>query len=360
MVKPIIGIIGASGVAGKISTEILLGEGYKLWLISQDIERLKKVPSFIKGSKLIEVCYEVNNLSNIFRECDIILNCSGPAALYQEKIIEACILAEVNYIDISGGKKAFEKIKSCNAIRDYTYILGCGTYPGLTELFPIYLIEKAGKRPKEIIGHIYNSGSISYSAAYDLCYGILSAEGKGMVEIHNNKIQKIQSGCMKKSVSEINGKKIYAYPIISCEFETMVLKYKFQSALFYNLFSNLDEMGDLVLIKREQNTMDEMVKKYVTKVNKGRKDAATEIIYSLVFGNEGQTKREFMLKSRKNASQLSGIVGALTVKYWWELAKQKTGLYHLFDFVDSIWMIEQLVKQGVIIDKIVSNDEGCI
>ncbi len=136
-------------------------------------EKAKKIDSEIDSIKIDANNH--NELVNILKSYDVLINCIGPNFKYATLIANAAIDANINGVDICDDSDPTmdlfnlnEKESRCN---DIIYIYGCGWTPGLTNI--------CSKRASEILDSIHTL-SIAWT-------GDPSSEGLAVVE-HTLKI----------------------------------------------------------------------------------------------------------------------------------------------------------------------------
>lgn len=125
-----IGIVGAFGSVGLATMDALqklaagpIRAGYMRTRIDSHAYATCPVDLFDSGS-----------LNRFIRDCDIVINCAGPAHLVRDRIGLACQAQKVGYVDVSGDAALLESLSAGNATTPS--LVGAGLQPGLTGLLP--------------------------------------------------------------------------------------------------------------------------------------------------------------------------------------------------------------------------------
>jgi saccharopine dehydrogenase-like NADP-dependent oxidoreductase len=131
-------------------------------------EKANKIDAQIKVIKLDADNHE--QLVDVLKNYDIVINCIGPNFKYAVKIAKAAIEAEINGVDICDDSeptlKMYELNKEDPNTSNRVYIYGCGWTPGLTNI--------SAKRSSEVLDSIHTI-SIAWT-------GDPTSEGLGVVE----------------------------------------------------------------------------------------------------------------------------------------------------------------------------------
>lgn len=342
-------IIGAAGKAGQAAVKILNEKHrYKLILVSRNREHLEKYYKEDEEKIFREVNYTLKDLIHIMKMSDYVLNCAGPATTTQKIIVEAAMMTNCNLVDISGGKKIWDFMKgNSNVYNTFqkTMVLGAGVYPGLTELVPYYLKNYYFKdSDTQCKLFFFASGKISYSAAYDYILGIKDAEGMGGYRIGKYGIAKTTEKWVKgvKGISQ----EACGYPIITYELCNVAADAPICELDFYNIFLNQESMFKEMLLKNSTKTIEEDVSTYVR--DKKTLLETEERLYLMCEMKDTQKKVRIIFDEKYNVSDLTGIMGALTLRYICENEVGKKGKLFIYESVNGKWLINELEHYGII------------
>ncbi|CAF1028719.1 unnamed protein product, partial [Didymodactylos carnosus] len=116
-------IFGATGFTGKYIVEELARKSHqqqkiKWGVAGRSLLKLKEVLDEITKttdlSAVETVAADVNNTESVTKMCQktiVLINCVGPYRLYGEPVVQACLNAKTNYIDVSGEPQFLETIQ---------------------------------------------------------------------------------------------------------------------------------------------------------------------------------------------------------------------------------------------------------
>lgn len=362
-----IGILGATGSVGREATKILMKNiNYRLILGSRDEIKLKNtfgVSNEIKEYVQVDI-NDKSKLKDFCNRCDIVLNCSGPSEIILEKVATMCIEQGVHYVDVSGGEKLYDVLKSKEDIiksKKLLFIIACGVYPGLTEIYPRYILEKYFDKISSLKIYFTTQGKLSFSSAYDYICGIENKVGKGMKyihrgcisNIHNNKIQQLNLG-------EPAGSR-YCYPIINVEFERMCHENNIEEAYFYNSFYNKEDIENAMLIIKDSKRLgkDILARKMMgTFIGDSKYSKFTMINIScegIKDNNEIEIEGKILYKGAGN--NLSGIVGANVVENIVDNKEENCGVYYVADIISVDKFMNNLINNGIIVNETIKEYE---
>lgn len=114
-----IGILGATGMIGQSLAEILQ---QKKLPVLKGSRRLENGP----GTKKVNID-EPHSLKKFVDRCDIIINCTGPSLLTNQKILPVVVEAGKDYIDAFGWINSRDSLKQ----KESRIILNAGSVPGM-------------------------------------------------------------------------------------------------------------------------------------------------------------------------------------------------------------------------------------
>ncbi|KEO74212.1 saccharopine dehydrogenase family protein [Anditalea andensis] len=104
-------LYGANGYSGNLITEEALRQGIKPVLAGRNES---KIISMATAYKLEYKVFGLENVPKIVSQLEgisLVLNCAGPFAKTAKPLIEACLLAQCHYLDITGELDVFEMAK---------------------------------------------------------------------------------------------------------------------------------------------------------------------------------------------------------------------------------------------------------
>lgn len=137
-------ILGGAGGQGKFATEeILRGNVFdEIVVASRNLEKTQEYVDTLGDNKVkaaqVDIMNEENLLS-LIKDADVVANCTGPFYLLGEKVIDAALKAEVDYIDFCDDISVFREVltdkrNKLAKEKDITIIMGLGSSPGAMPL----------------------------------------------------------------------------------------------------------------------------------------------------------------------------------------------------------------------------------
>ncbi|GMQ58850.1 hypothetical protein AN1V17_32460 [Vallitalea sediminicola] len=362
-----IGILGATGSVGKKAVKTLMEyTDYKLLLGSRDKDKLEKlfdVSDSIKEYVQVDINNKVQ-LEGFCSRCNIVLNCSGPSEIILDKVALACIEQGVHYVDVSGGEKLYELLKSKDNIiksKKLLFIIACGVYPGLTEIYPMYIIKKYFDLVNSLKFYFTTQGKLSFSSAYDYICGILNNVGKGMKYINRGSITNIYNNKIHKCNLPEPAKNRYCYPIVNVEFEKMCQINNIDEAYFYNTFFNKEDIENAMLIKRDSKRLgkEELAKKMTGKFIGDINNNDFTMIHITCEGIKDNNEIEIVgnLLYEGAGNDISGIVGANVIELMMDTMPNDYGTYYVTDIISVDSFVEKMNNKGIVSSETINEFE---
>jgi short subunit dehydrogenase-like uncharacterized protein len=108
-------IYGASGYTGKLIVELSVKKGLKPILAGRTESKIKPLAEKYGLNYLVFGLGKVQDIAQIISKFPLVLNCAGPFSRTAKPMVEACLLARIHYLDITGEIEVFEMIKSYNS-----------------------------------------------------------------------------------------------------------------------------------------------------------------------------------------------------------------------------------------------------
>src|SRR5690349_2810427 len=108
-----IAVYGASGFTGGLALAELSRRGIAAVAVGRDGERLSESADRA-GARDADLRVaglgDSAALAEAFRDCDAVLNCAGPFALWGEPVVRAAIAAGCHYVDTTGEQRYIQRI----------------------------------------------------------------------------------------------------------------------------------------------------------------------------------------------------------------------------------------------------------
>ncbi len=139
-------VLGGYGIIGKVVVSDLasFSKHSEIIVAGRDFEKAQKYAKSFKSPRLKAVKADINDKNSLARlikksDADVVVNCVQYYFNYQ--IMEACIKAKTNYVDLGGlyhmTKKQLKLNEKFRKIGK-TAVLGCGSSPGITNILAAY------------------------------------------------------------------------------------------------------------------------------------------------------------------------------------------------------------------------------
>ena len=105
-------IYGASGYTGKLIVELSVKKGLKPVLAGRTESKIKPLAEKLGLEYLVFGLDNIEEVVQNITKFPLVLNCAGPFSRTAKPMVEACLLAKIHYLDITGEIEVFEMIKS--------------------------------------------------------------------------------------------------------------------------------------------------------------------------------------------------------------------------------------------------------
>lgn len=346
----IVGIIGASGKIGYSVCERLQGRcmirgGSRHYSDKYDsIEAFEWKQVDMKDSE---------NLYSFCQGCDIIMNCSGPAASIREKIAVQAFRAGAVYVDTS------DVILSENEVRRKlpdggVYVGGAGYVPGLGGLITKLASEEMFDSLKKM--NCFQGGKQNFSAIAftDIILGAISKSGypdsffmRGAVEKERDK----GSGIKEKIPGR--DEEVYVKPYLSSEMFQAAKRYHIRELHWKNMVTE-ESMMELIMNSFELIMTEERetaIEKITALCEKHIEEEETGREWSVMImdcrGKKDKAEKEMRLTYKIEKEEYAcGLVGARVIESllertpgpgtYWPFDVVSTGeILHMFDTDES-------------------------
>nr|WP_092071405.1 saccharopine dehydrogenase NADP-binding domain-containing protein [Dendrosporobacter quercicolus]NSL49369.1 saccharopine dehydrogenase NADP-binding domain-containing protein [Dendrosporobacter quercicolus DSM 1736]SDM25926.1 Saccharopine dehydrogenase NADP binding domain-containing protein [Dendrosporobacter quercicolus] len=361
MDKKTIGILGATGYVGQEAVRTLLAfTGHNIVLGGRNITKICQLfpETTAKGDCFQVDIYDRQMLHRFCGNCDIVVNCAGPANKISDTIAQAAIEQRVHYVDASGGEVLLQQLRRREqeiVKNNLLFVVASGVYPGLSELFPAYIAEKYFDDMDSLELFFAGQGAFSLNAAYDIVCGIEADSGSGMTCYQHGAVKRISGNFHTSYTLPYPAGQLDTYPVISREFEQMAKCYPIQSARFYNTYANKAAFHTLVMIKAMKQYKTEEQKKASAKKLAEQFDIRRKAIddftmfHLIAAGNKSgrRVRLAANLLYRSDWNALSGKVAANVARMIIEGKQEKSGCFFAAEGVEAAKVVEALTEQNI-------------
>jgi short subunit dehydrogenase-like uncharacterized protein len=107
-------IYGANGFTGRLIVELAVKQGLKPTIAGRSEQKIKLLA---QKHGLSHLSFGLDNKTELIenlKKFDLVLNCAGPFSRTAKPMVEACLVAQTHYLDITGEIEVFEMIKTYN------------------------------------------------------------------------------------------------------------------------------------------------------------------------------------------------------------------------------------------------------
>lgn len=206
MKKKVIGFYGATGSVGAGAVRILQNYDYEVRIARHKNSKGGNKPVTLKqGWTETEVdALDLSAGIRFVKDCDVVLNCAGPAAVIYDKVARACLRAGVPYVDASLDVLVADELKTVQEKQDVDLVLGAGTMPGLAEML---IADIAREDVLNAAVYVDLRGTVSASAVYDILMRMQSQQKNGQLSacISDGQVMQVRELTRRIDLGEYGG-----------------------------------------------------------------------------------------------------------------------------------------------------------
>ncbi|MBE5903197.1 MAG: NAD-dependent epimerase/dehydratase family protein [Pseudobutyrivibrio sp.] len=296
-----IGVLGASGRAGKGALEVLKIKHCDILAGCRNATNVNEVEA-VK----VDV-FNSEQLADFINRCDLIINCAGPASLIGDTVAVSCTRAGKTLIDVAGNDSMVDKVKKSCENRG-KILLSAGVYPGLAELFFKMATEMTQLTSLNTEEIFFDYSELSENALLDIKESLDSGEGDSFAYWKNSSVKSIDCHVKEKVVLN-NGKTVYLLPMFYKEYQKSCEEINPQKAIFYQGFNEAKDIEKLIQLKNVESENEDSKNKL--KDVFCRKDCANGFLILLdCYSNKNDLIR-FQIESTFDSAFVSGAVAAM-------------------------------------------------
>lgn len=342
-----IGIIGASGKAGRGAVSILKNRAdILLKLGCRHIEEMKDVN---QNCELCSVDVNQSEQLNAFVEnCDYVINCAGPSWKIMERVAKSCFQYHTVYIDVAGGQSFIHSLEMIEQAEANIGITSAGVYPGLSEIFLKWICKQNDGNIASIEEVFYGNDMLSEVALQDICESLKEDEGDVFCYCHNGKILKISFETITSMKVPGVSDPIHLIPVINSAFANVMREYSIDKAIFYLGFLREESISELIHLKSElkNHTSEEILSEEAKSIFYNKEYKSSFGMIAEIAMKNSQGKERYVLSGETNWNYLTGAVAALAALNLEE--KNAYGIRYVHEMVDAKKMILELKEHELI------------
>lgn len=195
--------VGVLGATGRVGMECLgyLAKHCKAPLLAGGRKRPRDLAA-LHGADFMRVdVFDPRQLGDFCRRCRLVINCVGPAALVKNRVGEAALRHDCNFVD-AGGYTPLHSALDADVVsgKGLRFLLALGILPGLSEIFPPYVAEKEFDQVEAMRYAVIGRDAWTPVSAYDIAWGVGNI-GKGEGACHYENGRRLDAGVLGSSVS---------------------------------------------------------------------------------------------------------------------------------------------------------------
>jgi hypothetical protein len=240
--KPLVGVLGCNGVIGyevciHLSKECKIRGGQR-----RNPEKLKELENF---EWMYLDLYDDKNLYEFCKECDVVVNCAGPAYKIKDRVAHMAAKVGAVYVDASDVIMIDENLK--NTLEpEGVYVVAAGYVPGISGVIPRMIAETEF----ECIDALYcfQGGRQKFSdvAFTDIILSSIKKSGYPNACYKNGKIETYIENIGEKIALPGLDEKVYVKAFLSKEMEKVAQDLKIGEMHWYNIAPD-QKMMELIM-----------------------------------------------------------------------------------------------------------------
>lgn len=197
--KPII-IMGGNGRVGREVLSYLLKRTAHPLLVASRSGALDNVPGDAEQARRVSSlaldAFNPQGLREAIKDASLVIACIGPSGLVGDRVAAACCEAGVPLIDAGGYDPLLNTLERRQREQpiEVPLIISVGLMPGLTGLFPKYVVEQtsAGQVPQRLDMFCVARDAWTYSSAWDIVHSLGDfGQDRGFAVIRNGQHHKV-------------------------------------------------------------------------------------------------------------------------------------------------------------------------
>lgn len=334
-----IGILGATGIIGQSLAEILQ---QKKLTVLKGSRGLENGPD----TKKVNID-EPRSLKEFIDRCDIIINCTGPSLLTNQKILPAVVNAGKDYIDAFGWTNSKDSLKQ-EASR---IILNAGSVPGMLSVL-IRSMYKAETQEMKVWSGGREGGSIG--SVGDIILSSINGYGESNCYIEDSETVKNKNLYLELfDGAEELPDKISTQLILTSEIRSVVKYLGVQNIRNYTIWAE-ERMKRIIMfgcveasrLKKEEdlNKLFSTVLREINQLNKSKQPWFTIVIKSIEEYETTVLRLDTNDSSKLTAAMLAYMADTLIHH---EVAG---GVYWPFELADSGEVLHLIQNLGISVD----------
>ncbi len=353
------GIVGGYGATGSaVVSELLKSCGGEILIGGRDLTKgtalAAKLGRRVSAAQLDVL--DARSLDDFCGQCSIIVNCSGPAMVLQDRVAQAAFRKRCHYIDVAGltfVKEGMLPHSGEIAEQGLRFVVSAGWMPGISEVVPAYANAQARARMDAIDSltvYFGDSGEWSANALRDGVWYLRQLGLRSPGYFHKGEWSRAKMSAASRKVDLGNPIGIGHFGLFSSpELNEIGRQLKDSDVFIYSYLSGLRTAVAATLIavlplpeglsvrllrnifRRNRLPVDGFVVAEVLGSSQGRRSALNaQVVY--------KERRDYWI---------NGLVPAIVARMIAEGKSIRPGVHFLADAVDPMILIAELRKAGI-------------
>ena len=338
-----IGIIGGYGAVGVEALQYLVKTtDYRVVVAGRNKKSAKAVTEGMGRrvtSKVVDI-YDKKSLDDFCRDNCIVLNCTGPSAVVQDRVALAAIRQSIHYVDPGGYNflyKILEEKENEIKSKGLKFVISAGLFPGLSEVFPAYIAKTQFESVDYLELYYVGHDRWTYNSAYDIASSLKEIENYGFVCFDNGRIKKLgKVSGIKKIKLPPPLRSVRAFPFFPPEILQVVQKYGIKSAQAYGTNSGIFVPLAMfyIMLFRQYKTQKQKERSAMLIAKAAELDLKKRnpyfIVYLIIEGRMAGKKRRIVSKLIfEDTYKPTGLSLAITARLILEGASERAGRFLL-------------------------------
>jgi hypothetical protein len=306
----LIGVIGGYGAVGSVAVRCLAAEGFRLRAGGRSPARGAALAEVVPGVTAAVVdATDADSVARFAADCDVVLNCAGPAYQLGETPRRAVIGAGAHYVDVmDGSAAAFAPPAGRVAVSS------AGLLPGLSGMLPHLLAD--GLAEPCFTGHYVGLDRFTFTGAVDYLLSMERDYGTALAVWRDGRVVPgalgVEEGCSVLGTP----RPVTAHPYLTAELVRQAARLGLKEARWYNAFDG-EHVLRVLNRHRAPGGLTTPEESAAALVRASALDLSGRAPYHLLRGTvdgwtaAGDLVRRTLLVRGRDGNALTGVVGAV-------------------------------------------------
>ena len=219
---PTVCVIGGYGAVGSRLCSLLCGNGVRVRIAGRNFDKASALAGRLGAlaSPAAVDATDPASLEALCRDGDLLANCAGPYRIIRDRPALAALSAGIPYMDAAGDEYLMGILEPRApefAASGRPFLLSCGTYPGLSGLFPRAMATRLLDSVEGFSLYTdFSRCTVTWTAAYDIVSTLQKDTGSGMAFWEGGELRRDAQGVRRRRIPGLAGERVL-YPCFSEE-----------------------------------------------------------------------------------------------------------------------------------------------